>query len=128
MHLPLPTTAPSPTAEQTGNLSSPPSWLIPDRAEFIDALRHLRQGHVLVRARAACDTDHSNCVLDGCTIYTAFQPLLKYALIAEFDNPRGFPAMRYYRMTPTGRHFADRALQAWRARPWIERLAIRLLG
>lgn len=49
-------------------------------------------------------------------------------LIAEFDNPAGFEGLRYYRMTDAGRDFADRALAAWQARAWHERLAMRLFG
>jgi hypothetical protein len=127
MYSQIPTAAPS--AASMATESAPPSGrLIADRGEFIDVLRHLRQGHVLVRPKAACDSDQANSVLDGCPVYTAVQPLMQFDLIAEFDNPDGFPTMRYFRMTRTGRDFADRALQAWRQRPWTERLAIRLMG
>lgn len=102
--------------------------LIADRAEFIDALRRLRRGHVLVRPRAAGEDEHANCVLDSGVVYTAFQPLCRFGLISEFANPDGFPTMRYYGLTSSGKRFADKALRSWRQRPLLERLAVRLLG
>jgi hypothetical protein len=98
--------------------------IIPDRAEFVDALRQLRRGRVLVRAR---DTERG-CLLDGCFVHTAYQPLARYQLIREFDNPEGFPNVHYYRLTERGREFADRACETWSRRPLLQRLAVRLLG
>ena len=98
--------------------------IIPDRGEFIDALRVLRRGRVLVRV-----SDISGgCVLDGAPLYSAHRTLLDYGLICEFDNPQGFPSVRYYRLSQHGRDFADRACENWRQRPLLQRLAVRLAG
>lgn len=102
-----------------------PPVIIADRAEFIDALNRLRCGHVLVRPRNA-DSDHA--VLDNAMLYTAFGPLARYGLVNEYANPLGFPTMSYYRLTESGRHFADRACKAWAQLPLLQRLAVRLLG
>ena len=102
----------------------PANVIVADRAEFIDALRQLRRGRVLVRA---ADTDN-RCLLDGCFVYTAYQPLARYRLIDEFKNPQGFPNVHYYRLSPRGQAFAERACQAWRQRPLLQRLAVRLTG
>jgi hypothetical protein len=98
--------------------------IIADRGEFIDALRALRRGHVLVHA---CDS-WGGCTVDGRIVQLSLQPLLDYGLIDEFDNPDGFEHVRYYRLNPRGRQFAERACAAWARRPWFERLAVRLLG
>ena len=98
--------------------------IIPDRGEFIDALHALRRGRVLVRV-----SDFSGgCTLDGAPLYSAHRTLIDYGLIREFDNPLGFPAVRYYRLSEPGRDFADRACEAWRQRPLLQRLAVRLAG
>ena len=102
----------------------PADTIIADRAEFIDALRQLRRGRVLVRAK---DTD-SRCLLDGSFVYTAYQPLARYRLIDKFENPQGFPNVHYYRLSQRGREFADRACETWRRRPLLHRLAVRLTG
>jgi len=102
----------------------PADVIIPDRAEFIDALRLLRRGRVLVRAADA----ETRCVLDGCVVYTAYRPLARYQLIDEFKNPEGFPNIHYYRLNHRGRDFADRACETWRRRPLLQRLAVRLTG
>jgi len=102
----------------------PADVIIPDRAEFIDALRQLRRGRVLVRA---ADTD-ARCLLDGCFVYTAYRTLARYRLIDEFENPQGFPNVHYYRLSPRGQEFADRACDTWRRRPLLQRLAVRLTG
>lgn len=101
-----------------------PPTLIADRAEFIDALMHLRCGRVLVRPS---DSDH-RCLLDGSLLYTAYKPLVDFGLIGEYPNPDGFKHARYYRLTPRGREFADQACQAWRRKPLLQRLAVRLMG
>jgi hypothetical protein len=98
--------------------------IIADRAEFIDALRVLRKGRVLVRV-----SDISGgCMLDGAPLYSAHRTLIDYGLIREFDNPQGFPSVRYYRLSERGRDFADRACENWRQRPLLQRLAVRLAG
>jgi DNA-binding MarR family transcriptional regulator len=101
-----------------------PQPIIADRAEFIDALMQLRRGRVLVRP-SDCD---ERCLLDGSLLYTAYKPLADYELIGEYPNPDGFEHARYYRLTPRGREFADQACQAWRQRPLLQRLAVRLMG
>ena len=100
------------------------STIIANRGEFIDALRALRRGHVLVRASESW----GGCSIDGGTVQTAFRPLVEYALIDEYDNPDGFEHIHYFRLTERGREFAERAVQAWDRRPLMERLAARLLG
>ena len=103
--------------------TAPARSIILHLSEFIDALDALHQGQVIV----VLDAEMRSCVLDGVQLLCAFQPLLDYGLVAEFDNPAGFPGLRYYRMTEVGTAFADKALAAWRARAWHERLAMRLL-
>lgn len=98
--------------------------IIADRGEFIDVLSALARGHVLVRV-----SDFSGgWTIDGGPVYRAYEPLSRYGLIREFDNPHGFPEVRYFRLTDRGRDFADRACGAWRSRPLVVRLATRLLG
>lgn len=101
-----------------------PTPIIADRAEFVDALHLLRRGHVLVRTGETA----GSCVLDGGIVYHSYEPLRRYGLIDEFDNPSGFPNASYYRLTAEGRAFADKACQAWRSRPVWQRLAVRLTG
>jgi hypothetical protein len=98
--------------------------IICDRGEFIDALRVLRKGRVLVRVSEIS----GGCVLDGAPLYTAYRTLIQYELIHEFENPHGFPSVRYYRLSERGREFADRACENWRQRPLLQRLAVRLAG
>jgi hypothetical protein len=98
--------------------------IIADRGEFIDALHRLHRGHVLVR------TSHfsGGWVLDGGIVYRSHEPLLRYGLIDRFDNPGGFEHASYYKLTPRGHAFAERACRAWRQRPLWQRLAVRLAG
>ena len=98
--------------------------LIPDRAEFIDALRQLRRGRVLVHSD---DGGDERCVIDGTMLYTAYRPLRDYGLLDELPPPRG-TRVHCFRLSPRGRDFADRAWAAWKRRPWLERLAVRLTG
>lgn len=102
----------------------PGERLIPNRGEFVDALDRLRRGHVIVRIS---DTA-GGCVLDGGIVYSSMTPLLDYALIDEFENPHGFEHARYFRLNSRGHEFAARACAAWKRRPLLERLAIRLIG
>jgi hypothetical protein len=98
--------------------------IIPDRGEFIDVLGALRRGHVLVHAG-----DHAGgWVVDGGRVYSSYDPLLRYELVQEYDNPEGFEHVHYFRLTPHGREFAERAWAAWRQRPLLERLWVRLAG
>lgn len=98
--------------------------IIPDRAEFVDALQALRKGHVLIKVSDGT----GGCLLDGGTVYWSFEALRDYGLIAAFDNPDGFPNAEYFRITRAGREFADRACATWRQRPLLERVAIRMAG
>jgi hypothetical protein len=97
---------------------------IPDRGEFIDVLRALARGHVLVHA----GNHAGGWAVDGGAVYSAYDPLLRYALVQEYDNPEGFEHVQYFRLTTQGREFAERASRAWRSRPLLERLAVRLVG
>ncbi len=98
--------------------------IIADRAEFIDALAALRRGHVLVRT----GDSSVGCVLAGAFVHNVFPTLVEYRLIDEFDNPDGFPGVRYFRINDRGRDFADRAHEHWRGRGIWERLLVRLTG
>ena len=98
--------------------------IIPNRGEFIDALQALRKGRVMVRV-----SDISGgCTLDGAPVYSAHRTLIVYGLVREFENPHGFPSVRYYRLSERGRDFAERACENWRQRPLLQRLAVRLAG
>jgi DNA-binding IclR family transcriptional regulator len=98
--------------------------IIADRGEFIDVLRALARGHILVRL-----SDLSGgCSIDGSAVYRSFEPLVRYGLIREFDNPQGFGGVRYFRLTERGCDFAARAVQSWQRRPLLERLITRLVG
>ena len=102
----------------------PSDRIIPDRGEFVDALRALRRGRVMVRL-----TDRpGGCLIDGGALYHSAPTLLRYGLVQRFDNPEGFPEVEYYRLSPHGRDFAERALSTWQQRPLLERLAVRLAG
>jgi hypothetical protein len=98
--------------------------VIPDRGEFVDALAALDRGHVLVRL----SDQHDGCWLAGSPVFWSFEPLLRYGLIEPFDNPDGFDRVRYYRLTVRGHAFADEACAAWKRRPLLQRMAIRVIG
>ena len=101
-----------------------PAPIIADRGEFIDVLHALSRGHVLVKV-----SDFSGgCTIDGGMVYRSYEPLARYGLISEFENPQGFAAVRYFRLSERGREFAERACQSWRRRPLLERIATRLVG
>ncbi|MBL8289468.1 MAG: hypothetical protein JNL85_15920 [Rubrivivax sp.] len=98
--------------------------IIADRGEFIDVLRALWRGHVLVH----CGEEAGGWLLDGGRVFTSYSPLLRYGLVREVSNPQGFEHVRYFRLSERGRAFAERAIAAWRQRPLLERLLVRLLG
>jgi hypothetical protein len=114
------------TSSATGGRPAAPRHraIIGDRGEFIDVLRALWHGHVLVHA----GNHAGGWVLDGGAVYTAYGPLLQYGLVQEFHNPAGFEHVHYFRLTERGREFAERAWAAWRRRPLLERLLVRLTG
>jgi hypothetical protein len=101
-----------------------PDVIIPDRAEFIDALHQLRRGRTLVRA----PDDTQRCVLDGAVLYTAYAPLAAYGLLEEVRKPSEVSRLHCYRLSARGRAFADRACSEWKRRPLLQRLAVRLTG
>jgi hypothetical protein len=101
-----------------------PTPIIPDRAEFVEALNLLRRGHLMVNVGEGANTK----AIGGGIVHHSAPTLLAYGLVDEVDNPGGFPGVRYYRISERGRQFADRAWAAWRRRPLLERAAIRLLG
>lgn len=105
-----------------GLFSSTP--IIADRAEFVEALQRLRRGHVLVKTGDGANS----CMLDGALVHHSFETLHRYRLIDEFDNPQGFEGVRYFRLTPAGRDFADRTWLAWRRTRPLQRLVVRLVG
>jgi hypothetical protein len=98
--------------------------IIPDRGEFIDALHLLRKGHVMVHVG---DSAHG-IAIDGGPVRHSADTLKRYRLVDEFDNPDGFPGVRYYRLNDRGRRFADQAWAAWRSRRLWERALVRLIG
>lgn len=98
--------------------------IIANRGEFVDALRALQRGHVLVHASESW----GGCSIDGGPVGLSFRTLSDYKLIDEYDNPDGFENIRYFRISERGRQFAERAVRDWERRPLIERLAARLLG
>jgi hypothetical protein len=98
--------------------------IIPDRAEFIDALRQLRRGSVLARSSAPGE----RCLLEGQFLRSAFVPLSRFSLIEEVGAPDVATNIRYYRLSERGQDFADRAWADWRRRPLLQRLAVRLTG
>lgn len=112
------------TASAPAGASTLAPAVIPDRGEFIDVLRALWRGHVLVHAG-----DHAGgWILDGGRVFSSYGPLLRYELVREYENPEGFEHVHYFRLTERGRAFAERALASWRQRPLVERLLVRLLG
>lgn len=98
--------------------------IIPDRGEFIDALSALRRGGVMVRL----GNHPAACWIDGGPVWHVAPTLLRYGLVQRWHNPEGFEGAEYYRLSREGRDFADRALDTWRQRPLLERLAVRLAG
>ncbi|MBI3154049.1 MAG: hypothetical protein HYZ20_01420 [Burkholderiales bacterium] len=103
---------------------SSPSPIITDRAEFIDALHLLARGRVLVQI----GDGGLGWALDGAPVRFCAPTLTSYGLVDEFDNPEGFPGVRYYRLTERGQRFAEQAWRAWRRRSLVERALVRLVG
>ena len=63
-------------------MRAPP--IIPDRGEFIDALRLLLKGHVLVNLGGLSDA----YVLNGHSLYSVQRTLIDYGLVQAFRQPR----------------------------------------
>lgn len=105
-------------------MSAAAPTILADRAEFIDALCLLHRGHVLVHVG---DSDHG-WGIDGAVVRHSVDALRRFGLVEDYDNPEGFPGVRYYRLSERGRDFADQALAQWRSRPLWARALTRLLG
>jgi hypothetical protein len=102
----------------------PADRIIPHRGEFIDALRALQRGRVMVRVADR----PGGCLIDGGALYHSAPTLLRYGLVERFDNPDGFPELEYYHLSEQGHDFAEKALSTWQRRSLLERLAVRLAG
>jgi hypothetical protein len=98
--------------------------IIADRAEFAEALHRLRRGHVMVRTGEGS----LSCCIDGAPVHHSFRTLRDYGLIETFENRFGFAGIEYWRITDSGRDFADRVWNHWRARPRLERMVVRFTG
>jgi hypothetical protein len=101
-----------------------PSVIIPDRAEFIDALQQLRQGRMLMRS----PEDAVRCMLDGAMLYTAYTPMWLYGLLEECKHPTELTRVHCYRLSARGREFAEKACTWWARLPLLTRLVVRLTG
>jgi hypothetical protein len=104
---------------------APTPALIPDRAEFIDALTRLRRGELLVHS---ADTSDERCLIEGQVLYTSWKPLSDFGLLDELPRQPRQGRIHCYRLSPRGRDFADRACTAWKKKPLWQRLAVRLAG
>jgi len=107
---------------KASSMTAPP--IIADRGEFIDALRLLRKGHVLVNLGGISD----DFVLNGHQLFSVQRTLIDYGLVQQFDNPDGFANVRYYRLSERGCEFAERACEQWRRQTIWQRLMARLIG
>jgi hypothetical protein len=100
--------------------------IIVDRAEFVEVLRLLQVGHTLVLL-----DDHAGykkATIDGMIVYHSVRTLLDYELIHEYENARGFPNTRYFKITVDGGTFATRVIDRWKQLSFIERCMIRWHG
>jgi hypothetical protein len=105
-------------------VGNPEAVIIPDRGEFIDVLKHMRRGSMLVRA----GRDDPRCVLDGSMYYTALPPLLAYGLLQEVKQDDPESRLHCYRLSGRGHAFAEKACAQWKRTPLLQRLAVRLTG
>lgn len=120
----------SPSASSADAAQSPPApgptpALIPDRAEFIDALIRLRRGELLVHSD---DRHDERCLIEGQVLYTSWKPLSDFGLLDELPRQPRQGRIHCFRLSPRGRDFADRACTAWKKKPLWQRLAVRLAG
>ena len=99
---------------------------IADRGEFIDVLKLMRKGRLLVR------NDQDRCLVDEFEVRYSFDTLAAYGLLDEVCPPAHdaalAPHLHWYRLSARGLEFADRAHAEWRARPLWQRLLVRLLS
>lgn len=98
--------------------------IIPDRGEFIDVLKHMRRGRLLVRS----GSDDPRCAIDGNLYYTALSPLLAYGLLQEVKQDDPGSRIHCYRLNGRGHAFAEKACEQWKRTPLLQRLAMRLAG
>lgn len=102
--------------------------VIADRGEFIDVLNLLRKGRLLARS----DRPPERWLIEGGIVQHAHETLVGYQLIEELPPPAGgdvhAPHLHWYRLTPRGHEFAQRAWSEWRRRPLWQRCLLRLLG
>lgn len=117
-------------ARETGAGSAAPApsataIVIADRGEFIETLKRLRRGEVLVHSD---DADDERCLIEGQVMWTSWKPLRDYGLLDEVPRGPRDGRIHCYRLSPRGREFADQACQAWRQRPLWQRLLVRLVG
>ena len=98
--------------------------IILDRGKFIDVLKHLRRGGVLVRA----GPDGPRCALDGSMHHTALLPLLAHGLIEEVEQDDPDSGMHGDRLSDRGHAVAERACEQWKRTPLLQRLAVRMAG
>ena len=106
----------------------PTTPVIADRGEFIDVLNLLRRGRLLVRS----DQDPDRSLIEGGVVYSAHEALAAYGLIEELPAPPDRelygPHLHWYRLSPRGRDFAERAWAEWKARPLWQRCWLRVTG
>jgi hypothetical protein len=105
--------------------SAPDTTIIPDRAEFIDALARLRRGELLVHSD---NDDDERCLIEGQVLYTSWKPLSAFGLLDELPPQPRQGRLHCFRLSPRGRDFADRACAAWKQTPLWQRLAVRITG
>jgi hypothetical protein len=106
----------------------PTVTVIADRGEFIDVIRQLRRGRLLV----CSDTDPGRALIESGPVYSAHEVLAGYGLLEELPCPHGAaahaPHLHWYRLSARGREFADRAWAEWKRRPLWQRCWLRLVG
>ncbi len=120
----------SSTSATLSNREAPPGGALPapliaDRGEFIDALKRLRRGELLVHSADAGD---ERCLIEGQVLYTSWKPLSEFGLLDELPRQPRQGRLHCYKLSPRGRDFADRACSAWKQRPLWQRLVVRLAG
>jgi hypothetical protein len=107
----------------------PTATVIADCGEFIDVLQLLRRGRLLVHSEAP----PGRWLIDGGgLVYHAHEPLASFGLLEELPVPAGgavhAPHLHWYRLSPRGHDFAERACAQWKARPWWQRCWLRIVG
>lgn len=102
--------------------------LIADHGEFVDVLGQLRRGRLLVTS----DRDPGRGLIEGGWVYHAHATLASHGLLEELplrpEDRLDAPHLHWWRLSPGGRDFAERAWAEWKARPWWQRCWLRLTG